>query len=76
LTKPGQRIFTFASAALLAVLVLSTAGLHYAERYPPHSAPAPPGVPNFGEVSPFLFRGGQPSEEGFQGLKSCAWRWW
>jgi protein tyrosine/serine phosphatase len=69
MTKPRQRIFTFASAVLLGVLVLSTAGLHYAGHYPPHNAPAPRGVPNFGQVSPFLFRGGQPGEESFQGLK-------
>ena len=26
------------------------------------------GVPNFGEVTPFLYRGAQPSPQGFQGL--------
>src|ERR1051325_8287906 len=26
------------------------------------------GVSNFGEVTPFLYRGAQPSREGFQGL--------
>jgi protein-tyrosine phosphatase len=30
--------------------------------------PAPPGLPNFSEVTPTLYRGGQPTNQGFGGL--------
>ena len=36
----------------------------------PAQNPAPKGVPNFGEVTAQLFRGGQPTTEGFHALKN------
>ncbi len=68
----GNRIhaLTLSGAALLAVIVLSAATLHYAEHLPAHNASlAPRGVPNFGQVTPQLYRGGQPTPEGFAELK-------
>src|SRR5712692_1138285 len=68
--KPRIRILSLASSALLVAIVLVAADLYHAEHYPAHSAMlAPAGVSNFGEVTPLLFRGGQPSQEGFQALK-------
>lgn len=65
-----SRALTLSSAALLAVLALSAASLHYAERFPTQNASlAPRGVANFGEVSSQLYRGAQPTPEGFAGLK-------
>ena len=65
-----QRAFAVASVTLLAAFALLAAGLPYAEHFPAQGALlAPRGVPNFGEVTPLLYRGGQPTEEGFQGLK-------
>lgn len=69
---PGNRTraLTLSSAALLAVLALSAATLHYAEHFPAQNASlAPRGVANFGQVSPQLYRGGQPTPEGFAELK-------
>ena len=69
-TKPRIRILSLVSSALLVAIVLAAADLYRAEHYPAHSAAlAPAGVSNFGEVTPLLYRGGQPSEEGFQALK-------
>ncbi|MFY9583207.1 MAG: dual specificity protein phosphatase family protein [Candidatus Acidiferrales bacterium] len=69
-TKPRIRILSLASSALLVAIVLVAADLYHAEHYPAHGAAlAPAGVPNFGEVTPLLYRGGQPSQEGFQALK-------
>ena len=35
---------------------------------PTERHPAPAGLPNFSEVTPTLYRGGQPSNQGFSGL--------
>jgi protein tyrosine/serine phosphatase len=68
--KPRIRILSLASSALLVAIVLVAADLYHAEHYPAHSAMlAPAGVSNFGEVTPLLYRGGQPSQKGFQALK-------
>ena len=69
-TKPRIRILSLASSALLVAIVLVAAHLYRAEHYPAHGAAlAPAGVSNFGEVTPLLYRGGQPNQEGFQALK-------
>jgi protein-tyrosine phosphatase len=47
--------------------ILSLAGLIGAVAAWPGSGPA--GVPNFGEVTPTLYRGAQPSAEGFHSLQ-------
>ena len=61
------------------VLLLSMAGV-VARGQPQASPPSPPvetapvdavsrsGIPKFGEVTPFLYRGGQPSRAGFEWL--------
>jgi protein tyrosine/serine phosphatase len=56
--------------ALLAVVALSAATLRYAERFPAQNASlAPRGVANFGQVSQQLYRGAQPTPQGFAELK-------
>ncbi len=71
MTKRRLNILTAAGSVLLVAIVLLAAGLHYAEHYPPRDTQAAPsGVPNFGEVTPLLYRGGQPTGEGFRGLKN------
>jgi tyrosine-protein phosphatase SIW14 len=72
-----KKAFILASAGLLAAAM----SLAAQERQPPEvpSAPAQaehtiarqstlPGVPRFGEVTPTLYRGGQPNQEGFGNL--------
>ncbi len=74
--KRPLRLLPFAGHALLVALVLLAAELHYSEHYPAHGATlAPSGVANFGEVTPLLLRGGQPSEEGLQELKKLGVEW-
>jgi len=44
-------------------------GCHEVAAQPPQTQPAPRGIINFGQVSPTLFRGGQPSTQGYRALK-------
>jgi tyrosine-protein phosphatase SIW14 len=72
-----KKAFILASAGLLAGIM----SLAAQERQPPEVPSAPsqakhtiareltfPGVPRFGEVTPTLYRGGQPNQEGFSNL--------
>jgi protein tyrosine/serine phosphatase len=45
------------------------AGCRNVSEQPAGARPAPRGIANFGQVSPTLFRGGQPSAEGYRELK-------
>jgi protein tyrosine/serine phosphatase len=62
-------------AQSLAVLV-ALAGIAWAidtvwrDRSYPNEKAILQGVPNFGRIKPHLYRGGQPSEEGFAGLRA------
>jgi len=71
-----KRIFSFESAVVMSALMVLAAAQSQTNnppRNPPGHAPAQRlparGIPNFGEVSPTLFRGAQPSGEGFDTLK-------
>lgn len=72
-----QLISAFAIVALLAVTMSGTAEVYRAANVSTSPAatkhsPAPKstiaGVPNFGEVTPTLYRGAQPTKEGFAAL--------
>ncbi len=68
----GRRLPVYVSSgvALAAALLLAAAGVQYAaQQATPAGVGSLAGVPNFGRVSGTLFRGGQPTEEGFQALK-------
>ncbi len=62
--------YVSSGVALLAAMLLAAAGVQYAaQQATPAGADSLAGVPNYGRVSGTLYRGGQPSEEGFQALK-------
>ncbi len=60
-----NRLLICLACALLAIAL----GLPASFPQTPAQKPAPKGVPNFGEVTAQLFRGGQPTTEGFRALK-------
>ncbi len=66
--------FTYFAAILIALSFGYTAPQANARNDTPQSVQAQitslAGVPNFGQVSPFLFRGGQPTDQGIQSLKN------
>jgi tyrosine-protein phosphatase SIW14 len=83
-SKPTDRQTPLAPPLALAFLAVALGIPAQAQRAPDtRAAPArsaPPlarklilrGVPNFGEVTPTLYRGGQPSREGFRNLAKMA----
>jgi tyrosine-protein phosphatase SIW14 len=71
-----KKVFSLVSVV---ALLAGTISLAAQEQQPPEVTSAPsvakqarkltlPGVPRFGEVTPTLYRGGQPSKEGFDNL--------
>jgi protein tyrosine/serine phosphatase len=61
-------LLVLASAAPVVALPFP-AGCREVAAQPPEGQRAPRGIANFGQVSPTLFRGGQPSAEGYRELK-------
>jgi len=70
------RVLQYALAAAVALALCLTALSHQADQTSAHPEHAPgarldaKGIPNFGQVAPNLYRGAQPSDEGFTTLKN------
>ena len=77
MSKLRIRVFTAVGAALLATMLLFAAGSHYAGHHAQRAAPPVAlaqkielrGLPNFARVTETLYRGAQPTTEGFAELK-------
>ena len=77
MSKLRMRGFTVGGGALLATMLLLAAGSHYAGHHAQRTAPPVAlaqktelrGVPNFARVTETLYRGAQPTSEGFAELK-------
>lgn len=72
----GRRLRQALAVGILLTGLVSLAAPSQAGPDPPEAKHTPatrlalPGVPNFGQVSPHLYRGAQPTQEGFSKLRS------